>query len=237
MSIEQKTQPYRPLFLVFDGMDGSGKTTQLRLLAERLRAEHVPVVVTAEPTDSPDGRRLRQALAGNIPVGMEEMAAMFLLDRIGHNQAADGIQACLQAGSTVLCDRYYYASVAYQGGDDSARRAWVTRMNLDCPAILRPDACFLFDVEPETAMQRIARRTGTPAEIYETLAQQTRIRERFRRVQEALAQRDHIITVRADGSPAEIGQRVYDLWRRLATGTESETPCPNGFYRPDAGKT
>lgn len=224
MHIEQTTQLYRPLFLVFDGMDGSGKTTQLHLLAERLRAERVPVVVTAEPTNSPDGKRLRQALAGNIPAGIEEMATMFLLDRIGHNQAADGIRAWLQAGSTVLCDRYYYSSIAYQGGDDPAQRAWVSHMNLDCPAILRPNACFLFDVEPETAMQRITRRSGTPTEIYETLEQQTRIRARFRCVQETLAERDHIITVRADGSPEDIGQQVYDLWRQLATGTESGTP-------------
>ena len=224
MYIEQTTQLYRPLFLVFDGMDGSGKTTQLHLLAERLRAERIPVVVTAEPTDSPDGKRLRQALAGNIPVGIEEMAAMFLLDRIGHNQAADGIQACLQAGSTVLCDRYYYSSIAYQGGDDPTRRAWVSHMNLNCPAILRPDACLLFDVEPEVAMQRIARRSGTPTEIYETLEQQARIRARFRTVQETLAERDLIVTIRADGSPEEIGQQVYDLWRRLATGSESGPP-------------
>ena len=133
--------PYRPLFLVFDGMDGSGKTTQMNLLADRLRAEGVPVAVTAEPTASPDGKRLRQALSGAVAAGAEELATLFLLDRIGHNLAQDGIDACLRAGVTVLCDRYYYSSIAYQGGDDSARMAWVCRMNLDCPAVRRPDAC------------------------------------------------------------------------------------------------
>ena len=177
--------PYRPLFLVFDGMDGSGKTTQMNLLADRLRAEGVPVAVTAEPTASPDGKRLRQALSGAVAAGAEELATLFLLDRIGHNLAQDCIDACLRAGVTVLCDRYYYSSIAYQGGDDSARMAWVCRMNLDCPAVRRPDACLLFDLEPETAMRRItARAGGTATEIYETLEQQTRIRARFRRVRE-----------------------------------------------------
>ena len=187
--------PYRPLFLVFDGMDGSGKTTQMNLLADRLRAEGVPVAVTAEPTASPDGKRLRQALSGAVAAGAEELATLFLLDRIGHNLARDGIDACLRAGVTVLCDRYYYSSIAYQGGDDSARMAWVCRMNLDCPAVRRPDACLLFDLEPETAMRRItARAGGTATEIYETLEQQTRIRARFRRVREMLAEQDRILT-------------------------------------------
>ena len=211
--------PYRPLFLVFDGMDGSGKTTQINLLADRLRAEGVPVAVTAEPTASPDGKRLRRALSGAVAAGAEELATLFLLDRIGHNLAKDGIGACLRAGVTVLCDRYYYSSITYQGGDDSARMAWVCRMNLDCPAVRRPDACLLFDLEPETAMRRItARAGGTATEIYETLEQQTRIRARFRRVREMLAEQDRILTVDAAGNREDIARQVYALWQELALG-------------------
>ena len=212
---------YRPLFLVFDGMDGSGKTTQLNMLADRLRREGVPVAVTAEPTSSADGKRLRQALSGAVPMGTEEMAALFLLDRIGHNVSPDGIEANLRAGVTVLCDRYYYSSVAYQGGDDPARMAWVCRMNKDCPSVRRPDACFLFDLSPDAAMHRIAQRSvqsrgKTAAEIYETLEQQTRIRDRFGRMRKMLDGQDRILTVDASGTREEIAARVYGLWRGIA---------------------
>ena len=173
-------------------MDGSGKTTQMNLLADRLRAEGVPVAVTAEPTASPDGKRLRQALSGAVAAGAEELATLFLLDRIGHNLAQDGIDACLRAGVTVLCDRYYYSSIAYQGGDDSARMAWVCRMNLDCPAVRRPDACLLFDLEPETAMRSHMR--------------------------EMLAEQDRILTVDAAGNREDIARQVYALWQELALG-------------------
>lgn len=210
--------PARPLFLVFDGMDGSGKSTQLQLLAERLRAEGVPVAVTAEPTTSPDGKRLREALAGQGPATPEQLAALFLLDRIGHNTAEDGIEACLRAGITVLCDRYYYSSIAYQGGDDPARTEWVCRMNLDCPSIRRPDACFFFDIDPTVAMARITARLGVDAspEIFETVEQQTRIRARFRRVYERLEGQEPIRMIQAADSREAIGRYIYEVWDELA---------------------
>lgn len=209
--------PCRPLFLVFDGMDGSGKSTQMRLLADRLREEGVPVVTTAEPTDSPDGKRLRQALAGQIPVGAEQLATLFLQDRIGHNLGKDGIEACLAAGMTVLCDRYYYSSIAYQGGDDSVRRAWVADMNLNCPAVRHPDACFLFDLDPEVAMRRItARASLTAPEIYETLEQQTAIRARFSRMRESLPPDERIWLIDAADTLRNIRQKIYAAWHALA---------------------
>lgn len=211
-------RPARPLFLVFDGMDGSGKSTQLQMLAERLRAQGIPVAVTAEPTGSPDGRRLREALAGQVPATPDQLAALFLLDRIGHNTAEDGIQACLQAGITVLCDRYYYSSIAYQGGDDPLRTEWVCRMNLDCPTIRHPDACFLFDIDPAVAMERITARLGADAtpEIFETAEQQARIRERFARVYRRLAEQESIWRIDAADSREAISQAIYGIWQELA---------------------
>lgn len=219
--METATPPCRPLFLVFDGMDGSGKSTQMRLLADRLQKEGVPVLTTAEPTGSPDGKRLRQALSGEIPASPEQLAALFLQDRIGHNLAEDGIEAALRAGVTVLCDRYYYSSIAYQGGDDPARAAWVTRMNLGCPAIRHPDACFLFDLDPETAMQRVnARSARTGLEIFETLEQQTAIRRRFQRMRTRLPETERIHVVNAADPLRTIRQQIYDIWHSLAYATK-----------------
>ncbi len=211
------TENARPLFIVFDGMDGSGKTTQMRRLADRLRAQGVPVVTTFEPTGNPDGARLRQALAGQIPATLQQMAAMFLLDRIGHNQhPVNGIEKYLSDGYTVLCDRYYYASIAYQGGDDPESFRWVADMNRGCPAIRHPDGCICFDLDPEIAMRRItAGRSPEQLEIYETVSQQARIRERFRRVREAFRDEELIVTVDAGGTVDEVEAAVWSAYLRI----------------------
>lgn len=203
---------HKPLFIVFDGMDGTGKTTQMHRLRERLEADGIPTVLTAEPTDSEDGRRLRRALAGAEPAGNSRLGALFLLDRIGHNEQ---ISAWLAEGKTVICDRYYYASMAYQGVGGSFD--WVASMNLDCPDIRRPDGCILLDMEPAESMARIhAGRSADSLEIYETVAQQTDIRARFVRIAEHLTGREPILFVNAAGTPDEVTERVLAAYRTIA---------------------
>lgn len=201
-----------PLFIVFDGMDGTGKTTQMRLLYERLTAEGIPVELTAEPTDMDSGRHLRRVLSGAEPAGNSEVATLFLLDRIAHNVDPDrGIRRRLSDGVTVLCDRYYYSSMAYQGQGDSFE--WVAHMNLDCPDVLRPDGCIFFDMDSAASMARIrAGRADEALEIYETVAQQERIRARYARVRDYLAERDLIRTVDADGTVEEVAERVWEAY-------------------------
>ncbi len=205
--------PKSPLFIVFDGMDGTGKTTQMRTLAAALEAVGCPVVLTAEPSTSEDGKALRRALSGQEPASNSRLAALFLLDRIGHNEE---IARWLAEGKTVISDRYYYSSMAYQGVDGAYD--WVADMNLRCPGIRRPDGCILLDMEPEASMARItAGRTTDELEIYETVAQQERIRARFARVRETLADRDLILTVNADGTVEEVADRIraaYEIIRK-----------------------
>ena len=150
-------QNQAPLFIVFDGMDGTGKTTQMHLLCRRLNALGMETVLTAEPSTSPDGQALRRALSGKEPANNSRMAALFLIDRIGHNAEIEG---WLSEGKTVISDRYYYASMAYQGQGDNFR--WVADMNLNCPHIRKPDGAILLDMNPEDSMARI--RAGRSAD-------------------------------------------------------------------------
>ena len=204
-------QNHVPLFIVFDGMDGTGKTTQMRLLCEKLRSLGIETVLTAEPSTSPDGQALRRALSGKEPANNSRMAALFLIDRIRHNAEIAGWMA---EGKTVISDRYYYASMAYQGqGDDFE---WVARMNLDCPHIRKPDGAILLDMNPEDSMARIrANRTSDELEIYETVAQQEKIRARFARVTEYLKDRDLILTVNAAGTVEEVAERVWAAYETI----------------------
>ncbi len=182
-------------FIVFEGIDGAGKSTQIELLAAHLQTQGRRVYRTAEPTESVTGGLLRDALGGVSKRTTCEMAALFVLDRIFHNvNPVNGIEKMLADGVDVICDRYYYSSMAYQGSLTDPE--WVKNMNLNCPEIRRPDICIFLDLTPEQSMARISKGRVT-TEIYETEEQLTRVRTRFLSVIESLSDRDNIQTVNA----------------------------------------
>jgi len=105
-----------PKFIVFEGIDGAGKTTQIRLLCKALENKGIPCITTLEPTTLPTGKELRRALSGELKKTPIEMAEMFSADREAHNtHPEEGIERMLSDGYTVISDRYYYSSLAYQG--------------------------------------------------------------------------------------------------------------------------
>ena len=199
----------RGKFIVFEGIDGAGKTTQINLLANYLREQGRSVYCTAEPTETVSGGLLRDALSGVTRRTVCEMAAMFVFDRINHNvNPVNGIQKMLNDGFDVICDRYYYSSLAYQGsGTDPV---WVSNMNLNCPEIMRPDVCIFLDLTPEQSMARINRNRATQ-EIYENEEKLTLVRNQFYRVFEELKDRDNIQIVDAYRSVEEIHQSIVKL--------------------------
>lgn len=191
-------------FIVFEGIDGCGKSTQLKLLAAALEKAGRTVHLTAEPTDSPTGHLLRAALSGTDPRTPAEMAALFTLDRIGHNQCPGGIADRLAGGYDVLCDRYYYSSLAYQGS--LCDYEWVRHMNTACPDIRHPDLCVFLDLSPAESLARVAKR-GQEREIYEKEETLRLFRETFFRVFRSLS--DRVAIVDAAGTPEEVAERVF----------------------------
>ena len=199
-------------FIVFEGLDGAGKTTQIKLLAEKIRNEGEQVFVTAEPTDSETGRRIREVLSGKIIKNPFELAAMFVLDRISHNTAAGGISEMLESGADVICDRYYYSNLAYQG--HLTDYEWVKSMNLRCPQIRKPDLCVFLDLEPEESIRRIGEsRNGR--DIYENTEALTRVREAFGKVIRDLKATDNIMTVNTSAPIEEVETKIYEIYRKL----------------------
>lgn len=197
-------------FIVFEGIDGSGKTTQIHLLADRLREMGYEVVITAEPSEHPEGRLLRRALAGEFPSTAAELAALFAADRIAHNcHKESGIRRALSEGKIVLCDRYYYSSMAYQGS--LCGMDYVAALNLNCPGILCPDLCVFLDLTPDESMERILK-NRTNLEIFETREQLERVRDSFFSAFAYLRETDrgeHIVPLSAAGDPATVGDRVF----------------------------
>ena len=190
----------RGRFIVIEGIDGAGKTTQIELLAEKLRGEGRTVCVTAEPTASVSGGLLRDALGGIANRTPCEMAALFVLDRIFHNVNPNGINAMLERGIDVICDRYYYSSLAYQGSQTDFE--WVKNMNLGCPEIRIPDLCIFLDLAPEESLKRIAK-GRTTTEMYEKLDTLQSVRKRFYDVFELLKDRDNVKVIDTTGDSIE----------------------------------
>ena len=218
---KEKTMPVtsqkakRGRFIVIEGIDGSGKSTQISLLAKKLGEMGRRVYTTAEPTVSLTGGMLRDALRGITQHTTCEIAAMFLLDRISHNvNPVNGIEKFLASGVDVICDRYYYSSLAYQGSETDFD--WVLDMNINCPEIRKPDLCIFLDLEPKKSLERISKNRMV-TEIYEELDRLERYRKRYFDIFEMLKFTDNIAIIDTardiEAVSAEVYSKVLELER------------------------
>lgn len=158
-------------FVVFEGLDGCGKSTQAKRLAEWLKEQKREVWLTAEPThDGPIGPLIRQVLRGEAEVPPAGLLHLFLADRATHTVK---IEAALAEGVTVVCDRYVMSTIAYQSAVISAAQLAV--MNERFP---KPDLTVLLNVPVKTCLARIAERKGA-TEVFETPERLERIERAF----------------------------------------------------------
>ena len=167
-------------FAVFEGIDGTGTTTQLNLLRDRFNARYgdreSPAVFTCEPTGGEIGKLIRRALRGELVYTPETMARLFAADRGEHIYGIDGIERLVTSGKAVFSDRYLFSGLAYQS--DAGNRELSMRLNGDFPL---PEYLFYFDIDPDIAMDRVEKRAGT-LEIYEKRDFQRQVRERYLRI-------------------------------------------------------
>ena len=201
-------------FIVFEGIDGSGKSTQISLLEEKLREMGRKVYITAEPTASVSGGMLRDALSGVRHRSPCELAALFLLDRINHNvNSVCGIEKMVGDGFDVISDRYYYSSMAYQGSETAA--AWVKDMNLNCPEIRRPDLCVFLDLTADESLRRIAKGRAV-TEIYEKKEKLEAVRSGYLSVfEERLKAGENILIVNANRPIDVIAKEIFEAVKSL----------------------
>ncbi|WP_118972978.1 dTMP kinase [Taibaiella koreensis] len=165
------------LFIAFEGIDGSGKSTQVQLLAGKLREQGHKVYTTFEPTDSKIGKMIRDIFAHKEPADHRTIAALFVADRLDHLlHPENGLLKKLAEGYTVITDRYYFSSYAYHGTHMSMD--WVIAANALCADLLRPDLNIYIDMPPEASMERISKGRNS-TELYETLDNLKQVRDKY----------------------------------------------------------
>ena len=191
--------------IALEGLDGSGKSTQVRLLSQRLGVTR-PVCETYEPTDGPIGAQIRMVLGHRVQVSAMTLAALFAADRadhLGHPQT--GIVAHLKRNTDVITDRYYLSSFAYQGM--SVDWSWIERMHAHC---VRPELICFVDVPVDVCLARIERGRGGQTDLFENRTALTQARESHLTAIKRLRQSgDRIEIVDGDAASDEVHQRIW----------------------------
>ena len=202
-----------PYFIVVEGLDGSGKTTQINHLRDYFQARGEACYLTAEPTDLATGRFIRRVLRGENTVDPRTLAALFAADRVEHLfHASEGIIAKLAAGYHVISSRYYFSSLAYQG--EYVDPAWVASLNRLAKATLPADLTIFLDLNPEVSMQRIAGRGGG-SELFETLEKLRQVREDFQQAFAVYGEGERIAVINAEDPEVDVAERIVEEVQQL----------------------
>ncbi|HWU89341.1 MAG TPA: dTMP kinase [Kofleriaceae bacterium] len=194
---------------VLEGLDGAGTTTQAKRLVEHLRAAGGAAHLTREPSDGPIGRLIREMLTGQhaIPgrqIAQSTFGLLFAADRMDHLQREVEVQ--LAAGATVVSDRWYHSSLAYQG--TGADRDWIATLNARAR---RPDLTIFLEVRPEVAAQRRVA-AGRVQELFEDVRMQEEVAAGYRAtIAELTAQGERIEIIDGELPPDAVFAEILRL--------------------------
>jgi len=194
-------------FIAFEGIDGSGKTTQLKMLVNRLAELGLRCYATKEQTDSPIGSLISQILRGELKADNRVLVNLFAADRTDHLlNKTDGIYHKIKNRINVITDRYYFSSYAYQGVDIDMD--WVINVNAVNYNILRPDITIFLDIPIETAMQRIKSRRQH-VELFEKKERLKLTRDKYFEAFDKLKDVERVLIADADADESLVAERVW----------------------------
>ena len=194
-------------FIVLEGIDGSGKTSQIGPLVERLKGRGVSCRADREPTGGPVGSLIRQIFTGRVTADNRVIAALYAADRLDHLvNEVDGVCAAIDQGTTVVSDRYYFSSYAYHSVDVDME--WVIGANALSAGLLRPTLTVFLDVPVEAALARI-RQNRFVEEIFDQEDRLRRTRELYFEAFERLKDVERVEVVDGTGAPEEVAARIW----------------------------
>jgi dTMP kinase len=207
----------RGRFVVLEGIDGAGTTTQVHKLADKLRGQKVAVRTTREPSDGPIGTLIRQVLTGRIVVpggkapGWATMALLFAADRMDHVEAE--IEPFVSQGGVMLSDRYDASSLAYQsvvsGKEGKGAVEWIRTLNTHAA---RPDLTIVLDLSADLAAERREAR-GEAAQLYEQNEVQRALAAFYKDLAKHMPN-DRIVIIDASGTIDAVHARVVAAYEK-----------------------
>ena len=207
-------QDGRGRFIALEGIDGSGKSTQIKYLSERLKEQGILHYTTMEPTDAPIGSLIHQIMTGRIKTDNKVIAALFAADRLDHLlNDVNGILDKIEEGVTVITDRYYFSSYAYHSVDMPME--WVIQANEQSAHILKPTVTVFVDVDPDIALERIAK-NRFQKELFEKKSRLIQVREKYMEAFDRLKDTENVVLVDGNQPPEEV---ALDIWEKIQLGT------------------
>ena len=213
----------RGKFITFEGLDGTGKSTQMRKLAAVLREAGHKVVETREPGGTATGEKIRKVLLDSGTAGLDPLAEMALMFASRAQHIAEVIEPALAAGSIVLCDRFTDSTEAYQGSGRKLGSEAVVDLHRVLCGNLQPDLTILMDSNPHASVSRARRRNQKASKSSSRGHDENRFEQEtrgfFGRVREgfmAIAKREtaRVVLVDARGTPGHTHQKIVEIVRR-----------------------
>lgn len=193
-----KKRGRRVAFICVEGLDGSGKTTQAKILVRRLRRKGFDAVYTTEPSDGKVGKLIRRfVLDREKRVSVTLEALLFAADRVDHVENV--VQPLLKQGKVVVCDRYVFSTLAYQGAKGLSLD-WIESTNRFA---LKPDLALLIDVPSDVAVKRLKRKKT----VMETKRNQEKVREAYLK----LVQDKRLVPVDGDRPIKDVAKNVLEI--------------------------
>ncbi|HVN19879.1 MAG TPA: dTMP kinase [Dongiaceae bacterium] len=221
----------RGKFITFEGLDGTGKSTQMRKLAEVLREAGYKVIETREPGGTPTAEKIRDVVLDSGTAGLAPMAEMALMFASRAQHIAEVIEPGLAAGKFVLCDRFTDSTEAYQGGGRKLGSEPVRELHRVLCGNLQPDLTILMDSDPHASVSRARRRnqqaSKSSARSHDENRFEQETRAFFARVHDgymAIAKREpsRVVVVDARGTPAQTHEKIIGVvCRKMGLLTET----------------
>ena len=210
----------RGKFITFEGLDGTGKSTQMRKLAAVLRKAGHKVVETREPGGTPTAEKIRKVLLDSGTAGLAPLAEMALMFASRAQHIAEVIEPGLVAGNIVLCDRFTDSTEAYQGSGRRLGSVAVRELHRVLCGDLQPDLTILMDSDPRASVNRARRRNQSASKSSSRSHDENRFEQEtrsfFARVREgymAIAKREpgRVVIVDARGTPAQTHEKILEV--------------------------
>ncbi len=210
----------RGKFITFEGLDGTGKSTQMRRLAAALREAGCKVVETREPGGTVTGEKVRRMLLDSATSGLSPLAEMALMFASRAQHISEVIQPALDHGHIVLCDRFTDSTEAYQGGGRKLGSAAVLDLHRVLCGGLQPDLTFVLDSDPAMSLGRARRRNQRATRAgkhrgdenrfeQETRAFFARVRDAYRAL--AARQPQRVVVIDARGTPGQTHEKILEV--------------------------